>query len=90
MSELAVIWTLSEDYSDEVPEDFDSQKSVEYVLIIDVGTSLKHALEDRQCRPVFLTWPRIARHGFAVAGESLAEGKVCGTDKEDEKCHDFG
>lgn len=44
---------IEEDYSDEVPEDFDSQKSVEYALIID-GTSLKHALEDRQCRPVFL------------------------------------
>ena len=42
-----------EDGDEEAIEDLENQKSIEYALIID-GTSLKHALEDRQCRPVFL------------------------------------
>lgn len=46
---------METNYDDEEEEDDedDDQKSIEYALIID-GTSLKHALEDRQCRPVFL------------------------------------
>lgn len=48
--------TLDE-YEAEDMQDFDyessSNRKMDYALIID-GTSLKHALEDRQCRPVFL------------------------------------
>ena len=45
--------TNYDDGYEEGMEDLDNQRSIEYALIID-GTSLKHALEDRQCRPVFL------------------------------------
>lgn len=41
------------DYEEEVENWMPSDSRPEYALIID-GTSLKHALEDRQCRPVFL------------------------------------
>lgn len=41
------------DYEEEVENWLPTDSRPEYALIID-GTSLKHALEDRQCRPVFL------------------------------------
>lgn len=40
-------------YDDEEYDEDSVNSNTEYALIID-GTSLKHALEDRQCRPVFL------------------------------------
>lgn len=45
--------TLLDEYEDEEFGEMNDNFKMEYALIID-GTSLKHALEDRQCRPVFL------------------------------------
>jgi phospholipid-translocating ATPase len=39
--------------NEDIEIDYSNGRRMDYALIID-GTSLKHALEDRQCRPVFL------------------------------------